>query len=160
MQTLVQVGSLSIGESFEIPSLSETMKNLVVLRKSPGAAYIEGQIKNSITDSFSLKKDYISLSVMVAPSNKPLINISRNNEGVLSTSQTEGKRARGRKSANLEFPKGKFTIAKVAEANKVSTTCVYLKVIEKMKAKEIVIVGSERKEGQRGKPTTIYQLSA
>ena len=155
----MQAKNLQIGQSCEFPTLEETMRNGVCLRQSYSGVYMSFEEKKYPDSQWVRVREHIGHTVEVEPTEKDFAEITTNKfgESVIEGEVFEKKgRGRGRKKIEINFPKGKFTIVQVAEQNNVSTTCIYLKVQQKIGLGEIKIV--DEKKGGRGKPTKIYKV--
>jgi len=118
-----QLRFLQVGESFEIPQLSDTMKNLTVLRSSDCGVLVTGEIREDEKSGWKRETTRICSTILVAPTgvlNKIIVDekggFSVQNENGESVS-FESTTKRGRKSAENKFiwPKSKFTFKQLAE---------------------------------------------
>lgn len=168
----MQARNLLIGQSFQISSCAQSIRNLVCLRHSPTSIYAVFEERKGINESWKRTYDYLSNSTEVQiDESKPLLEVSQNSRGELDIegrfnhseiekSKNASLGGRGRKSKTIEFPKGKFTIPDLAKKLGVSTTHIYLKITAMVGEGEAKVVEEKRKAGQRGRATKYYQVKS
>lgn len=107
---------LSAGEQFEIPNLSDTYRNLTVLRQGDCSVLVDGQIRTDEGTAWVSKSVRLALSTQVE-SKGTFIEIKETLDGNV---QSQGKERRGRKSKQeVEFPEGEFKIKELAAQLKI-----------------------------------------
>lgn len=128
----MKLSSLNPGEKFQIPHLSSTLRNLVVLRSSDCSILVNGEFRNDEDSDFIRGNNYLAPSTEVLFHGEKL-EISQNSEGKMVLKRDEENkddenkksfhekvsstfRGVGRKVKNLvEFPKEEFSIQSLAE---------------------------------------------
>lgn len=163
----LKLGWLEGGDRFEIPSLSETMRNLTVISTNESSTNVEGEKRDSIHDTWKHFRFPISNDVNVlllekgAPklSNKPESKILNKPE---STEQSAPRR-RGRPAkrstslSELDGVKGDFTVKELTEKNDIKEYEAHNLVRSAVKSGKLKIV--KEISGGRGKPKKVYRLA-
>jgi hypothetical protein len=77
--------------------------------------------------------------------------------GINPSTSGEGA-GRGRRESFIDFPKGRFTVAGLAEDLGISSATIYQRLKRMETNGDAKIVGEQRNEGQRGRATAIWQV--
>lgn len=153
---------LQVGESFEIPQLASTMRNLTVLRSSDCGVLITGEMRDD--ESSNWKRDVSRVSAGMLVESSGVINkIIANDNGKFSMQNEQGENIafessnkRGRKpKCEIAWPKGKFVLKELAEKLGISYPTLFL-AFNKEKDK-FENVGTKSHEG-KGRAATVWKM--
>jgi len=158
----VQLQNLNEGDRFEIPSVQDTMKNLVVLRNSQCSVLVRGEKRDSVNDSWTNFRYSLAPTtnvIFVGKSNfkvqdGQIVEIMNTQE---ETVKVKGRRGRPKKSLDLKLPEGEWTVTDVASLNGCEKYDVtnYIKKYINSRIREV----GTRKGLGKGKPSKVYRVS-
>lgn len=166
---MYKLGWLEGGDRFEIPSLSDTMRNLTVIGTNASSTNIEGERRNSINDPWQHFRFPISNDVTVVLLDKGAPKLKNENKGTKSmntqeqNTEAELPRRRGRpskqgKSLNeLAGVSGEFTVKDIVEKNDIKEYEAHNLVRSAVKSGKLQVV--KEISGGRGKPKKVYRLA-
>jgi len=159
----VQLQNLNEGDRFEIPSIKDTMKNLVVLRNSQCSVLVRGEKRESVNDSWSQFRYSLAPTTNVIFVGKgnfkiqdgQIVEIMNTQEE--QTVKVQGRRGRPKKSLDLKLPDGEWTVTEVATLNGCEKYDVtnYIKKYINSRIREV----GTRKGLGKGKPSKVYRVS-
>ena len=160
---IYKVSSLPDGTRFIIPSLADHMRHLEIVKVTDCSTLIKGQERDSMNDPWKPLRYTIcnSVEVVVDTSSeedeviqekKSVIELPTN---IIEKVEPVIKTRKHRKDIVLIFPSEKFSIKELSESSNVSTSNVYVKLQELLKAGKVKEVEKKRMN-LKGKPTTFY----
>lgn len=164
----LKLGWLEGGDRFEIPSLSETMRNLTVISTNDSSTNVEGEKRDSINDSWKHFRFPISNDVNVllvakgAPKTSDKPKIQKNMDTNATDTQDNAPRRRGRPSkhntalSDLTGTNGEFTVKELVEKNDIKEYEAHNIVRSAVKNGKLQVV--KEISGGRGKPKKVYRL--
>lgn len=164
-----KLGWLEAGDRFEIPSLSDTMRNLKVISTNPSSTNVEGERRNSINDDWQHFRFPISNDVNVAILDKdsPKTKTEKINKKNMNTeeqnTESEAPRRRGRPSKQskplneLVGTNAEFTVKDIMEKNGLKEYEAHNIVRSGVKSGKLRVV--KEISGGRGKPKKVYRLA-
>jgi|GEM_PF-6179615 len=164
-----KLGWLEGGDRFDIPSLSDTMRNLKVISTNASSTNVEGERRNSINDVWQHFRFPISNDVTVTLLEKgaPIVKTEKPNKKSMNTqehdTEAETPRRRGRpskqgKSLNeLAGVSGEFTVKDIVEKNDIKEYEAHNLVRSAVKSGKLQVV--KEISGGRGKPKKVYRLA-
>jgi len=165
-QKTYKLSNFEAGDRFEIPSVTETMRNLVVISSNISSTLVEGERRDTISDSwkpfrFPISNDVNAVLVAKgAPKTKDFDNTTEAKPSV-SEEPTEARR-RGRPAKQskplneLGGTKGEFTVKDLVAKNNLKEYDAHNLVRSAIKNGSIKVVREE--SGGRGKPRKVYSL--
>jgi hypothetical protein len=164
-----KLGWLESGDRFEIPSLSETMRNLKVISTNPSSTNVEGERRNSVNDLWQHFRFPISndVNVSLVEKNAPTIKTEKPKNKSMNTqeqnTEAEAPRRRGRPSKQgkalneLAGVSGEFTVKDIVEKNDIKEYEAHNLVRSAVKSGKLTVV--KEISGGRGKPKKVYRLA-
>jgi hypothetical protein len=165
----LKLGWLTGGDRFEIPAITETMRNLTVISTNNSSTFVEGERRDGINDHWRAFRFPISNDVNVillekgAPKIKDENKNSKNMETeTQNTEQTEprrrGRPAKQAKPLNeLGGTSGEFTVKDLVEKNVLKEYDAHNLVRSAVKQGKLKVV--REVAGGRGKPRKVYRLA-
>ena len=122
---LTKLLHLSLGETFEIESLKDTMRDLVFIRGNDTACTVYGQFRNDVNSPWKTEQNRLASSVPVKVTgvfNKKIIIkdgvISLEGENHEEIPMSSGKRGRKSKFAGVIWPDTEFSFKGLADSLK------------------------------------------
>jgi hypothetical protein len=158
---LCRVEFLKPGEKFEIPQLSETMRNMKMVSTSECSSLVEGQKREFKDDGWKPFRYHISNSVMVKPVENFTLEINENNKQK-PMEQPKEKRGRGRPKkdkinlASMKGVDGEFTSSDLVALNQIKPYEAHNAIHSALKDGHIIL--ASEKKGGRGKPQKVYKF--
>ena len=165
-----KLGWLESNDRFEIPSLSDTMRNLKVISTNASSTNVEGERRNNVNDPWQHFRFPISndVNVVLLEKGAPLIKTEKTNKKSMNTqeqatAETGAPRRRGRpskqgKSLNeLLGTNGEFTVKDIVEKNDIKEYEAHNLVRSAVKSGKLQVV--KEISGGRGKPKKVYRLA-
>ena len=164
----LKLGWLEGGDRFEIPSLSETMRNLTVISTNDSSTNVEGEKRDSINDTWKHFRFPISNDVNVllvekgAPKTSDKSKAPKNIDALNDEATSPTPRRRGRPSKNntplsdLTGISGEFTVKELIEKNNIKEYEAHNLVRSAVKNGKVKVV--KEISGGRGKPKKVYRL--
>jgi hypothetical protein len=164
-----KLGWLESNDRFEIPSLTETMRNLKVISTNASSTNVEGERRNSVNDLWQHFRFPISndVNVVLVEKNAPLVKTEKSAKKSMNTQEqttvTDTPRRRGRPSKQckalneLTGTSGEFTVKDIVEKNDIKEYEAHNLVRSAVKSGKLQIV--KEISGGRGKPKKVYRLS-
>jgi hypothetical protein len=164
-----KLGWLEPNDRFEIPSLTDTMRNLKVISTNASSTNIEGERRNGPNDLWQHFRFPISndVNVVLVEKGAPLLKTEKPNKKSMNTQEqtTEANmpRRRGRpskqgKSLNeLTGVSGEFTVKDIVEKNDIKEYEAHNLVRSAVKSGKLQVV--KEISGGRGKPKKVYRLA-
>jgi len=162
--SLCKIEYLKPGEKFEIPGLSDTMRNMKMIRSSDCSSLIEGQRRDSKSDDWKPFRYPIANSVMVKVVNEFSMesNNNTNKQQQKNMQENKVKRGRGRPKkdkislAEMKGIDGEFTVNDLVKVNQIKPHQAHIAIKSAIMNGQVK-QSSERKSG-RGKPQKVYKL--
>ena len=165
-QRTYKLSNFETGDRFEIPSVTETMRNLVVISSNISSTLVEGERRDTISDTWKPFRFPISndVNAVLVTKGEPKIKDSVKTNATDSTTQTEPTEARRRgRPAKQSKPlnelggtKGEFTVKDLVAKNDLKEYDAHNLVRSAIKNGSIKVVREE--SGGRGKPRKVYCL--
>ena len=166
-QRTYKLGNFECGDRFEIPSVKETMRNLVVISTNISSTLVEGERRESVNDIWKAFRFPISndVNAVLVQKNAPKIkeekkknmNTEAENEQEVPTARRRGRPAKQGKPLNeLGGTKGEFTVKDLVTKNDLKEYDAHNMVRSAMKNGSIKVV--REVSGGRGKPRKVYCL--
>jgi hypothetical protein len=165
-QKTLQLSWLEPGDRFEIPSISDTMRNLRVISTNESSTSVEGERRNGINDPWVAFRFPIAntVRVVLVEKNAPKITDFKKKDMNTEEQNTEitpprrrGRPAKQSKPLNeLGGTKGDFTVKDLVEKNGMKEYDAHNLVRSAIKQGTATVVREE--SGGRGKPRKVYRL--
>ena len=161
----LQLSWLEPGDRFEIPSISDTMRNLRVISTNESSTSVEGERRNSINDAWAPFRFPIAntVSVVLVEKDAPKItDFKKEPKAVESTNADSPVKRRGRPAkqsvslSQLGGTSGDFTVRDLVEKNGLKEYDAHNLVRSAVKQGKAKVVREE--SGGRGKPRKVYRL--
>lgn len=164
-----KLGWLQADDRFEIPSLSDTMRNLRVISTNSSSTSVEGERRNSVNDEWQHFRFPISndVNVVLVDKGAPKTKTEKPNNKNMNTQEqnmeTETPRRRGRpskqtKSLNdLVGTNTEFTVKDIIEKNGIKEYEAHNLVRSAVKSGKLTVV--KEISGGRGKPKKVYRMA-
>lgn len=154
MKTLAH---LMVGDKFEIVSLRDIYRNGVVLNDPNSTAVSVGiEHRDGVNEPWQREITRMATSVRVEYTGRAQTETDESGKEHVVMAAGEGGR---RKSTEIKYPAGEFSVREIAEQNDVSVPTAYLDLKEKLSEGKIVYVREERRSS-KGKSTKLYRLVA
>jgi hypothetical protein len=169
MSKTQKLGWLESDDRFEIPSLTDTMRNLRVISTNDSSTNVEGERRSSVNDTWQHFRFPISndVNVILMEKGAPLIKTPKTNKTNMDTQEqntgTDAPRRRGRPSKQgkalneLTGTSGEFTVKDIVEKNNIKEYEAHNLVRSAVKSGKLQVV--KEISGGRGKPKKVYRLS-
>jgi hypothetical protein len=164
-----KLGWLEAGDRFDIPSLSDTMRNLKVIGTNASSTNVEGERRHSINEPWHHFRFPISndVNVLIVGKNEPKLKTEKTNKKDMNTQEqntgTDAPRRRGRPSKQgkalneLTGTSGEFTVKDIVEKNNIKEYEAHNLVRSAVKCGKLEVV--KEISGGRGKPKKVYRLA-
>ena len=166
-----KLGWLSAQDRFEIPSLTETMRNLKVISTNESSTNVEGERRDSVNSDWKHFRYPISNDVNVILVEKNAAKIKSNDkisnnpmkendtqENIDTTPRRRGRPAKINKPINeLGGTKGEFTVQDIISQNGLKEYEAHNIVRSALKQGSVTVV--KEIAGGRGKPRKVYRLA-
>lgn len=166
-----KLGWLEPNDRFDIPSLSDTMRNLKVISTNASSTNVEGERRNSINDIWQHFRFPISndVNVVILEKGAPMVKTekiskkSMNNTQEQQANEQPAPRRRGRPSKQgrslnqLAGTNGEFTVKDIVEKNDIKEYEAHNLVRSAVKSGNLTVV--KEISGGRGKPKKVYRLA-
>jgi hypothetical protein len=163
-----KLGWLQAGDTFEIPSLKDLMRNLKVLSTNESSTSVQGDRRDSVNDEWRSFRFPISndVNVIVVERNPIKETVDENGSKKIEEKQVETKatkRGRGRPSNHVKSlnemsgTSGEFTVNDIVSKNGVKEYQAHNLVRSALKQGKVTVV--KEISGGRGKPRKVYRLA-
>jgi len=164
-----KLGWLEPNDRFDIPSLSDTMRNLKVISTNASSTSVEGERRSSVNDAWQHFRFPISndVNVVILEKGSPMVKTEKINKKDMDTQEqntgTDAPRRRGRPSKQgktlneLTGTSGEFTVKDIVEKNNIKEYEAHNLVRSAVKSGKLEIV--KEISGGRGKPKKVYRLA-
>ena len=170
-QGTYKLSNFEPGDRFEIPSVKETMRNLVVISTNISSTLVEGERRESVNDIWKAFRFPISndVNAVLVQKNAPKIkeekkkNMNTEAENAQDEQESPTARRRGRPAKQgkplneLGGTKGEFTVKDLVEKNGLKEYDAHNLVRSAVKQGKVKVV--REVSGGRGKPRKVYCLA-